>query len=65
MVHKSGLSRGVVFPQGGERPMKQALVPRHSGLSREVVSGQGGLSRGRLLYIYQQKYNVNQLLYMV
>ena len=35
---------------GGERPMKQALVPRYSGLPREVVSGQGGLSRGGLLY---------------
>ena len=26
---KSGLSRGVVFPQGEERPMKQAFVPRY------------------------------------
>ena len=50
MVHKkwsfkrSGLSSGA---------MKQALVPRYIGLSREVVSGQGGLSREGLLY--QQK----------
>ena len=34
-----------VFCQGKEIP-KQTLVPRYSGLSREVVSSQGGLSRG-------------------
>ena len=42
MVHKvHSLSREVVFYQGEKTTMKQTLVPRYTGLSREVVSGQG------------------------
>ena len=45
IVHKMWPFEIDVFCQRKEIP-KQTLVPRYSGLSREVVSSQGGLSRG-------------------
>ena len=51
MIHKKwSLKRGGLS-SGGEKTNE---VPRYSDLSREVVSGRGGLSRGELQFSIQK-----------